>query len=135
MKAIEITEFGSPDVLKLGERPMPEPKAGEVLIKVAAAGVNRPDVFQRQGHYAPPPGASDLPGLEVAGELIDGDLGGNNPFGLRRGDAVCALLTGGGYAEYVVAPLAQCLPVPVGFSMIEAAALPENYFTVWSNVL
>jgi NADPH:quinone reductase len=96
--------------------------------------VNRPDVFQRQGHYAPPPGASDLPGLEVAGELLDGDFGSDNPFGLRRGDAVCALLAGGGYAEYAVAPLAQCLPVPGGLSLIEAAALPENYFTVWSNV-
>jgi NADPH:quinone reductase len=134
MQAIEITQPGDPDVLKLTSRAIPKPGADEVLIKVAAAGVNRPDVFQRQGNYAPPPGASDLPGLEVAGELIDGDLGGNNPFGLRRGDAVCALLAGGGYAEYAVAPLAQCLPIPAGFSMIEAAALPENYFTVWSNV-
>jgi NADPH:quinone reductase len=134
MQAIEIRHPGAPDVLQPTTRAIPQPGPGEVLIKVAAAGVNRPDVFQRQGHYAPPPGASDLPGLEVAGELIDGDLGGDNPFGLRRGDAVCALLAGGGYAEYAVAPLVQCLPVPAGFSMLEAAALPENYFTVWSNV-
>jgi NADPH:quinone reductase len=134
MQAIEITRFGAPDVLQLVRRPIPQAGPGEVLIKVAASGVNRPDVFQRQGHYAPPPGASDLPGLEVAGELVNGDFGGDNPFGLRRGDAVCALLAGGGYAEYAVAPLAQCLPVPGGLSLIEAAALPENYFTVWSNV-
>lgn len=134
MRAIEITRPGAPDVLQLTSRAIPRPGPGEVLIKVSAAGVNRPDVFQRQGNYAPPPGASDLPGMEVAGELIDGDLAGNNPFGLRRGDAVCALMTGGAYAEYAVAPLAQCLPIPAGFSMIEAAALPENYFTVWSNV-
>jgi NADPH:quinone reductase len=134
MQAIEITHFGAPEVLQLTRRPIPQPGPGEVLIKVAASGVNRPDVFQRRGHYAPPPGASDLPGLEVAGELLDGDFGSDNPFGLRRGDAVCALLAGGGYAEYAVAPLAQCLPVPAWLSLIEAAALPENYFTVWSNV-
>ena len=134
MQAIEITRFGAPDVLQLTRRPIPQVGPGEVLIKVAASGVNRPDVFQRQGHYAPPPDASDLPGLEVAGELVDGDFGGDNPFGLKRGDAVCALLAGGGYAQYAVAPLAQCLPVPGGLSLIEAAALPENYFTVWSNV-
>ena len=134
MQAIEITQPGHPDVLQLTQRPMPRPGPGEVLIKVAAAGVNRPDVFQRQGHYAPPPGASDLPGLEVAGTLVEGALVGDNPFGLKHGDAVCALLAGGGYAEYAVAPLAQCLPVPAGFSLIEAAALPENFFTVWSNV-
>jgi NADPH2:quinone reductase len=134
MQAIEITRPGDPDVLQLTSRTIPQPGPGEVLIKVAAAGVNRPDVFQRQGHYAPPPGASDLPGMEVAGELVDGDLAGNNPFGLGYGDAVCALLAGGGYAEYAVAPLAQCLPVPAGFTMVEAASLPENYFTVWSNV-
>ncbi len=134
MQAIEISQPGSADVLQLSSRPVPQPGPGEVLIKVAAAGVNRPDVFQRMGNYAPPPGASDIPGLEVAGELVDGDLSGNNPFGLKRGDAVCALLAGGGYAEYAVAPLAQCLPVPAGFSMVEAAALPENFFTVWSNV-
>ncbi|MEO8998565.1 MAG: NAD(P)H-quinone oxidoreductase [Rhodanobacter sp.] len=134
MRAIEITRFGAPDVLQLAQRPIPQTGPGEVLIRVAASGVNRPDVFQRQGHYAPPPGASDLPGLEVAGELVDGDFDGDNPFGLKHGDAVCALLAGGGYAEYAVAPLAQCLPVPAGLSLIEAAALPENYFTVWSNV-
>jgi NADPH:quinone reductase len=133
MRAIEITRFGAPDVLRLTTRPIPHAGPGEVLIKVAASGVNRPDVFQRQGHYAPPPGASDLPGLEVAGELVDGDVG-DSPFGLKRGDPVCALLTGGGYAEYAVAPLAQCLPLPAGLSLIETAALPENYFTVWSNV-
>ncbi len=134
MQAIEISQPGSADVLQLTQRPIPRPGKGEVLIKVAASGVNRPDVFQRQGHYAPPPGASDLPGLEVAGELVEGDFEGQNPFGLTQGDAVCALLTGGGYAEYAVAPLLQCLPVPKGLSLIEAAALPENYFTVWSNV-
>ncbi len=134
MQAIEISRPGSADVLQLTARPIPQPGPGEVLIQVAAAGVNRPDVFQRMGNYAPPPGASDIPGLEVAGELVEGDLSRNNPFGLKRGDAVCALLAGGGYAEYAVAPLAQCLPVPAGFSMVEAAALPENFFTVWSNV-
>lgn len=134
MRAIEITQPGGPEVLRLTQRPIPQPGAGEVLIKVAASGVNRPDVFQRQGHYAPPPGASDLPGLEVAGEVIEGDFSGENPFGLKRGDAVCALLSGGGYAEYAVAPLGQCLPVPSGIHPFEAASLPENYFTVWSNV-
>ncbi|WP_175725254.1 NAD(P)H-quinone oxidoreductase [Burkholderia ambifaria] len=136
MKAIEITEFGAPDVLKLAERPRPEPTRGEVLIKVAASGVNRPDVFQRKGAYAPPPGASDLPGLEVAGEIVGGDLSDAalNPFGLKLGDRVCALLAGGGYAEYAVAPLPQCLPVPDGLTDIEAASLPETFFTVWSNV-
>ena len=134
MQAIEITQPGDAAVLQLTERPMPKPGPGEVLIKVAAAGINRPDVFQRQGKYAPPPGASDLPGLEVAGTLVEGDLGEGNTFGLKVGDAVCALLAGGGYAQYAVAPLAQCLPVPAGLSMLEASALPENYFTVWSNV-
>ncbi|WP_063532705.1 NAD(P)H-quinone oxidoreductase [Burkholderia sp. MSMB1589WGS] len=136
MKAIEITEFGAPDVLKLTERPQPEPKRGEVLIKVAASGVNRPDVFQRKGAYAPPPGASDLPGLEVAGAIVGGDLSdpAANPFGLKLGDRVCALLAGGGYAQYVAAPLAQCLPAPKGLTDIEAASLPETFFTVWSNV-
>lgn len=134
MQAIEITGPGDAQVLQLTQRPIPQPGPGEVLIKVAAAGVNRPDVFQRQGNYAPPPGASDLPGLEVAGRLVEGDLTGDNPFDLKHGDAVCALLAGGGYAEYAVAPLAQCLPIPGGLSLVEAAALPENYFTVWSNV-
>jgi NADPH2:quinone reductase len=131
MRAIEITQPGPADVLKLCERPMPVVKAGEVLIKVHAAGVNRPDVFQRQGNYAPPPGASDIPGLEVAGEIVDGDLDYTT---LDIGDQVCALVQGGGYAEYVVAPIQQVLPVPKGWSMLEAASIPENYFTVWSNV-
>ncbi len=131
MRAIEITQPGPADVLKLCERPLPVVKAGEVLIKVHAAGVNRPDVFQRQGNYAPPPGASDIPGLEVAGEIVDGDLDYTT---LDIGDQVCALVQGGGYAEYVVAPIQQVLPVPKGWSMLEAASIPENYFTVWSNV-
>ncbi|WP_176644972.1 NAD(P)H-quinone oxidoreductase [Duganella sp. SG902] len=131
MRAIEITHPGPADVLKLCERPMPAVKAGEVLIKVHAAGVNRPDVFQRMGNYAPPPGASDIPGLEVAGEIVDGDLDYTT---LDIGDHVCALVQGGGYAEYVVAPVQQVLPVPKGWSMLEAATIPENYFTVWSNV-
>ncbi len=131
MRAIEITEFGGPEVLQLCERPLPQLKSGEILIKVHAAGVNRPDVFQRQGNYPVPPGASDLPGLEVAGEIVDGDLGGS---AFKKGDLVCALVQGGGYAEYCAAPLAQCLPVPQGLSALQAAALPENFFTVWSNV-
>ncbi len=131
MRAIEIKEFGGPEVLQACERPVPELKAGEVLIKVHAAGVNRPDVFQRTGNYPVPPGASDLPGLEVAGEIVAGDLGDS---GFKLGDLVCALVQGGGYAEFCAAPLAQCLPVPKGLSALEAAALPENYFTVWSNV-
>lgn len=135
MRAIEITQYGGPDVLKPTERPMPEPKAGEVLIRVRAAGVNRPDVFQRTGNYPVPPGASDIPGLEVAGEIVGGDLAhADNRYGLRAGDRVCALVQGGGYAEFCTAPLGQVLPVPAGLSDIEAAALPENYFTVWSNV-
>ena len=131
MKAIEITQFGAPEVLQLCERPLPQLKSGEVLIKVHAAGVNRPDVFQRQGNYPVPPGASDLPGLEVAGEIVDGELGDS---GFRKGDLVCALVPGGGYAEYCAAPLAQCLPVPAGLTPLQAAALPETFFTVWSNV-
>ena len=131
MRAIEISQPGPADVLRPCERPVPAIKAGEVLIKVHAAGINRPDVFQRMGSYAPPPGASDLPGLEVAGEIVDGDLAGS-PF--KQGDMVCALVQGGGYAEYCAAPLGQCLPVPKGLSLLEAASLPENYFTVWSNV-
>ncbi len=134
MQAIEITKPGAADTLQPTERAIPRPGSGEVLIKVAAAGVNRPDVAQRQGNYPAPPGASDLPGLEVAGELVEGDFGGDNPFGLKPGDSVCALLTGGGYAQYAVAPLLQCLPVPKGLTLIEAAALPENYFTVWGNL-
>lgn len=131
MRAIEISQPGGPEVLVPVDRPMPEPGAGEVLIKVAAAGVNRPDVFQRKGNYAPPPGASDLPGLEVAGEIVGGDAAAG---GFAIGDKVCALVAGGGYAEYCVAPAVQCLPIPKGLSEIEAAGLPETYFTVWSNV-
>jgi NADPH2:quinone reductase len=131
MRAIEITQPGKPDVLKPCERPMPELKPGEVLIKVHAAGINRPDVLQRLGHYPVPPGASDLPGLEVAGEIVDGDLAGSS---FAKGDMVCALVQGGGYAEYCAAPLDQCLPVPKGLSAVEAASLPETFFTVWSNV-
>ncbi|WP_314440964.1 NAD(P)H-quinone oxidoreductase [Massilia timonae] len=131
MRAIEITQPGKPEVLQLCERPTPALKAGEVLIKVHAAGINRPDVLQRLGKYPVPPGASDLPGLEVAGEIVDGDLDGSD---FKKGDLVCALVQGGGYAEYCAAPLAQCLPVPQGLSALEAATLPETYFTVWSNV-
>lgn len=131
MKAVEISQPGGPEVLKLVERPMPEPKAGEVLVKVSAAGINRPDVFQRKGNYPAPPGASDLPGLEVAGEIVGGDVGDT---GLKVGDKVCALLAGGGYAEYCAIPAAQCLPIPKGLTDVEAAGLPETYFTVWSNV-
>jgi NADPH2:quinone reductase len=131
MRAIEITQPGPPDVLKLCERPMPQPKAGEVLIKVHAAGVNRPDVLQRTGNYPVPPGASDLPGLEVAGEIVGGDLGDS---GLRLGDMVCALVQGGGYAEYCTAPAPLCLPIPAGLTPLQAASLPETFFTVWSNV-
>jgi NADPH2:quinone reductase len=131
MRAIEITQPGQPDVLQLCERPMPVLKAGEVLIKVHAAGINRPDVFQRLGKYPVPPGASDLPGLEVAGEIVDGDLGES---GFAKGDMVCALVQGGGYAEYCAAPIEQCLPVPDGLTPVEAASLPETFFTVWSNV-
>ncbi|HEV7618202.1 MAG TPA: NAD(P)H-quinone oxidoreductase [Burkholderiaceae bacterium] len=131
MRAIEITQPGAPDVLKLSERPMPILKPGEVLIKVHAAGVNRPDTMQRMGNYPVPPGASDLPGLEVAGEIVDGDVTGST---FKKGDMVCALVQGGGYAEYCAAPVAQCLPVPKGLSAVEAASLPETFFTVWSNV-
>ncbi len=131
MKAIEISQPGGPEVLVQVERPQPEPGPGEVLVKVAAAGINRPDVLQRKGHYPAPPGASDLPGLEVAGEIVAGDAAA---AGLKVGDPVCALIAGGGYAEYAVVPAAQCLPVPKGLSMVEAAGLPETYFTVWSNV-
>ena len=131
MRAIEITQPGKPDVLQLCERPVPVLKAGEVLIKVHAAGINRPDVLQRLGKYPVPPGASDLPGLEVAGEIVDGDYAA---AGFAKGDMVCALVQGGGYAEYCTAPAEQCLPVPQGLSPLEAASLPETFFTVWSNV-
>lgn len=131
MRAIEITQPGPPDVLKITERPLPVPQQGEVLIRVHAAGINRPDVLQRVGKYPVPPGASDLPGLEVAGEIVGGDVEGS---AFRIGAKVCALVQGGGYAEYCTAPLAQCLPVPYGLTMVEAASLPETFFTVWSNV-
>lgn len=131
MNVIEITEAGDPDVLKPSERTVPEPGAGEVLIKVASAGVNRPDVLQRQGAYPPPPGASDIPGLEVAGEIV---LLGDNVSGVAVGDKVMALVAGGGYAEYCTAPTAQCLPIPSTLSLEEAAAVPETFFTVWNNV-
>lgn len=131
MKAIEISQSGGPEVLRLTERPVPQPAAGEVLIRVQAAGVNRPDVLQRKGVYAPPAGASDLPGLEVSGTIESGNVGNS---GFKIGDEVCALVAGGGYAEYCVAPVAQCLPKPRALSFAEAAGLPETYFTVWSNV-
>ena len=134
MQAVEISAFGGPQVLRLGERPVPQPGAGELLIRVTASGINRPDVLQRMGHYAPPPGTSDLPGLEVAGVVESGDAAALAQAGIRVGDRVCALVAGGGYAEYCVAPVAQCLPVPQGLSDVEAASLPETFFTVWSNV-
>jgi len=131
MKAIEITQPGGPEVLRPCERPMPVAGAGEVLIRVHAAGVNRPDVLQRAGAYPPPPDASDLPGLEVAGEIVSGDLDGSD---FKKGDLVCALAHGGGYAEYCVVPIGQCLPTPKGWSLLEAASLPETFFTVYGNV-
>jgi len=131
MRAIEITKYGGPEVLQLSDRAMPQAGVGEVLIRVHAAGINRPDVLQRMGFYPVPPGASDLPGLEVSGEIVSGDIVGAE---FNVGDKVCALVQGGGYAEYCVAPVAQCLRVPDGLSMLEAASLPETYFTVWSNV-
>lgn len=134
MKAIEITQYGAPEVLRAGERPDPAPGAGEVLIRVRASGVNRPDVLQRTGNYPVPPGASDIPGLEVAGTIAGGDAAAMAAAGFQVGDRVCALVAGGGYAELCVAPVGQCLPVPANLSDIEAASLPETFFTVWSNV-
>lgn len=131
MKAIEITKPGDADVLMATSRPVPTPKNSEVLIKVRAAGVNRPDLMQRAGLYPPPKGASDIPGLEVAGTIV---AAGNAVTGLQVNQSVCALVAGGGYAEYVTAPATQCLPIPNGLSIVEAASLPETYFTVWSNV-
>src|SRR3954466_5559459 len=125
MIAIDPSGPGGPEVLEAVRRPLPAPGPGEVLIRVAAAGVNRPDVMQRRGLYPPPPGAPSIPGLEVAGTIAGGP---------RKGEAVCALVAGGGYAQYCVAPEGQCLPVPPGFSMVEAAALPETVFTVWTNL-
>jgi NADPH2:quinone reductase len=135
MKAIEITSYGNPDVLRLGERPLPVSGAGELLIRVNASGVNRPDVLQRMGLYPVPPGASDIPGLEVAGVIEQGDAIALSAAGLQLGDRVCALVTGGGYAQWCVAPVAQCLPVPQGLSDVQAASLPETFFTVWSNLM
>ncbi|HEY6133859.1 MAG TPA: NAD(P)H-quinone oxidoreductase [Rubrivivax sp.] len=134
MKAIEIAQSGGPDVLRACERATPVPQAGELLIAVAASGVNRPDVLQRKGLYPVPPGVSDLPGLEVAGIVAGGDAAELSAAGFRLGDRVCALVAGGGYAQQCVAPIGQCLPAPAGLSDIEAAALPETFFTVWQNV-
>ena len=134
MKAIAITQPGGPEVLQLVERADPVAGVGECLIRVQAYGINRPDVLQRKGAYPAPAGASDLPGLEVAGTVESGDAQALAAAGLKVGDAVCALVAGGGYAEHCVAPVAQCLPVPAGWSMVEAASLPETFFTVWSNV-
>jgi len=131
MTVVEITEPGGPGVLVAAQRPLPEPGPGEVLIRVEAAGVNRPDVLQREGNYAPPPGTTDIPGLEVAGTIaaVGGEAGQ-----WQVGDKACALVAGGGYAEYCVAPAPQCLPFPAGFDAVRAAAVPETYFTVWTNV-
>lgn len=134
MRAIAISSFGGPQVLVEAARPDPQPGPGELLVRVTASGVNRPDVLQRKGAYAPPPGASDLPGLEVAGTIVGGDAAELAAAGFRPGDRICALVAGGGYAELCVAPIAQCLPVPKGLSDVEAASLPETFFTVWSNV-
>ena len=134
MKAIEISSFGAPEVLREVDRPDPVAGTGEVLIRVAASGINRPDVLQRKGMYPVPKGASDLPGLEVAGAIESGDVSAMAAAGLKIGDRICALVAGGGYAELCVAPIGQCLPVPTGFSDIDAASLPETFFTVWSNV-
>lgn len=134
MKAIEITTYGAPEVLQLAERPDPVAGAGELLLRVRASGVNRPDVLQRTGNYPVPPGASDIPGLEVAGVIEAGDAEELRAAGLNIGDRVCALVAGGGYAELCVAPIAQCLPVPTGLTDEEGASLPETFFTVWSNV-
>jgi len=131
MSCVEIKRPGGPEALVPATRPVPQPKAGEILIKVAAAGVNRPDIAQRAGHYPPPPGASDLPGLEAAGTVA---ALGAGVTGWKVGDAICALTPGGAYAEYCTAPAPQCLAVPKGFDMLRAAALPENYFTVWHNL-
>lgn len=134
MKAIEISSFGAPDVLRLAERPVPVSGTGELLIQVSASGINRPDVLQRLGHYPAPAGASDIPGLEVAGVIVSGDAQALAAAQLHVGDRVCALVAGGGYAELCVAPVAQCLPIPHGVTDVEAAGLPETFFTVWSNV-
>ena len=134
MRAIAITAFGAPEVLVETTRPDPVPAAGELLVRVTASGINRPDVLQRKGAYAPPSGASDLPGLEIAGTIVGGDAAELAAAGFQLGDRVCALVAGGGYAELCAAPIPQCLPVPAGLSDVEAASLPETFFTVWSNV-
>ena len=134
MRVITITHAGGPEVLVESSRPDPVPAAGELLVQVTASGINRPDVLQRKGAYAPPPGASDLPGLEIAGSIIGGDPAELAGAGFKLGDRVCALVAGGGYAERCAAPIGQCLPAPAGLSDIEAASLPETFFTVWSNV-
>jgi NADPH:quinone reductase len=134
MQAVEITSFGAPEVLQLGTRPDAVAGVGEVLIKVSASGINRPDVLQRTGNYPVPPGASDLPGLEVAGTIVGGDAAAMQAAGFKLGDRVCALVAGGGYAELCPAPVGQCLPIPKGMTDVEAATLPETFFTVWSNV-
>lgn len=131
MTAVEITAPGGPEVLKPTRRPVPQPGSGEVLIEVHAAGVNRPDVLQRTGRYDPPPGTTDLPGLEIAGRVV---AIGPGVADRQVGDAICALVAGGGYAEYCVAPSGQCLPLPDGLSMVEGATIPETFFTVWTNV-
>ncbi len=131
MRAVEITKPGGPEVLAPAERPVPVPRENEILIKVAAAGVNRPDVLQRTGNYPVPPDASDLPGLEVAGEVVKV---GSSAKHFKTGNLVCALVHGGGYAEYCVAPEVQALPIPKGLTPVQAASLPETFFTVWSNV-
>ena len=131
MRYVKIVQPGGPEVLSLDEMAVPTPGDGEVLIRVAAAGVNRPDVFQRAGAYPPPPGASDVPGLEVAGEVVARGRGADR---FAKGDRVCALVASGGYAEYCTAPIAQVLPVPAGWSELEAGGLPETFFTVWTNV-
>ncbi len=135
MKAIEISSPGGPETLRLVERADPAFGPGELLIQVAASGVNRPDVLQRRGHYPPPAGVSDLPGLEVAGAVLDGDEVALRAGGFKRGDLVCALVAGGGYAELCAAPVGQCLPVPRGLTVVDAASLPETCFTVWSNLV
>ena len=131
MTCIEIAEFGGPEVLKPATRPTPEVAAGEVLVRVAAAGVNRPDIFQRRGHYPPPPDVTDIPGLEVAGVVA---AVADGVAGWKAGDPLCAIASGGGYAEYCAVPAPQCLPIPGGLNMVEAAAIPETFFTVWTNV-
>lgn len=136
MRALTISHFGAAEVLQMTTRAIPQPGAGEVLIKVHATGINRPDILQRLGHYPAPPGVvADIPGLEIAGEIISGDLGhADNRWHFQPGDQICALLSGGGYAEYCVASLALCLPIPQNISVTQAASLPETFFTVWSNI-